>query len=459
MNTTVQSRSPQRPSDLVAELPETTAIQTAAIVDTARSAQRGWAAAPPADRSESLRQMADAIARAAGELATLIAREVGKPVSEAEVEVARAVAILRYYSQQAFDPDGETYPGSDGRSLMLTRRRPLGVAGLITPFNFPLAIPVWKAAPALAYGNAAVLKPSPQAVAVGTRLHELTVGCLPPGVFSVVVGKPAQAIVDLVDCISFTGSSRVGSMIREKGTNRNTPVQCEMGGKNASVILPDADLDKAALAVAMAAMGYAGQKCTATSRAIVVGDSRAFVDALVAAVATLRVGNPMDSDVQLGPVIDDAAAGTVLSATAEAVTQGGQVLTGGTALDHEGHFVAPTVITGVPADSRINQEEVFGPFCTVIPASSIQEAVTITNGVRFGIVAAVFTHDLHAALTMTRELEVGLTRVNVPTTGVDFYAPFGGMKQSSYGPREQGKAARDFFTGIQTVTIAALGPP
>jgi len=451
----LESRSPQRPDDLVVKVEPTGAEQVAGAVGRAREAGGRWAAAPALERSAALVAAADALAGAAGEVTDLVVREVGKPVTEAGAEVARGLGILRYYAQQALDPDGETYPGPSPAGLLLARRRPRGVVGLITPWNFPVAIPLWKAAPALAFGNAVVLKPSPESTAVALRLAELLAPALPEGLLQVVPGgaETGTALVDRVDCVSFTGSVAVGRRVAVAATERGIPSQAEMGGQNASIVLPDADPGRAAGVVAGAAMGYAGQKCTATSRAIVVGDPAPFTEALVAAVRDLAVGDPAEASTVVGPVITEPARAKVVAAAEEAAAAGGRLLTGGTAGDGGGWFVAPTLVDGLAPDARLAQEEVFGPIAVVLTVADEDEAVRVANGVRYGLVGSVFTGDLDRALNLAARLDTGLIRVNAPTSGVDYLAPFGGEKGSSFGPREQGKAARDFYTSTRTITI------
>src|SRR6266516_144093 len=435
----LQSRSPQRPDDLVVEVEEAGAVAVDQAVELARKAAAGWTAASALERSAALVAAADALAGAAGEVTDLMVREVGKPVTEAGAEVARAVGILRYYAQQALDPDGETYPGPGPAALLLSRRRPRGVAGLITPWNFPVAIPLWKAAPALAFGNAVVLKPSPDATALALRLAGLLAPALPEDLFQVVPGgaETGRAMLERVDCVSFTGSVTVGHQVAVAATGWGIPSQAEMGGLNASIVLSDADPQRAATVVAGAAMGYPGP----------------FTEALVAAVHDLAVGDPAEKGTVVGPVITDQARRRVVEAAQEAAASGGRLLTGGKAHEGTGWFVAPTLVSGLEPGARLAQEEVFGPIAVVLAVADEDEAVRVANGVRYGLVGSVFTRDLDRALRLADQLDTGMIRVNAPTTGVDYLAPFGGEKDSSYGPREQGKAARDFYTSTRTITI------
>jgi aldehyde dehydrogenase (NAD+) len=458
---TIESRSPQAQDDVVAEVPAADEAAVAAAFEQARAAAREWAGGHATVRAHALTIAANALEAAHGEVVDLVVREVGKPVVEARQEVTRGVNILRYHAQAALDPDGDTYPPApptDTATMLMSRRRPRGVAGLITPWNFPVAIPLWKAAPALAYGNAVVLKPSSEAVAIALRLAELLGAHLPDGVFQVAPGGAAtsRAVIAHADVVSFTGSTAVGREVAQAATARGIPAQCEMGGLNASIVLPDADPEKAAKVIAAAAMGYAGQKCTATSRVIVVGDEGPVVEALTAAVEALRNGDPADEATAVGPVINPPARESVVEAAEQAASEGARVVTGGQALPGEGLFVAPTVVDRVEPGRRLAQEEVFGPIAAVLRAGSAEEAVEISNGVPFGLVTSVFTSNLEAVLRLAKALDTGMIRVNQPTSGVDFHAPFGGEKDSSYGPREQGKAARELYTSTHTITI---GPP
>jgi alpha-ketoglutaric semialdehyde dehydrogenase len=452
---TVVSVNPHEPADVIGKWPTADEAAVSAVVGRAAAAARGWASVPAPARAAALGAAADALAARAGEVTDLAIREVGKPRSEAAGEVARGIAILRYYAQVALLPDGETIPAATAGTLLLSRHRPLGVTALVTPWNFPVAIPLWKAAPSLAFGNATVLKPAGAATGVALLLHEIVAPHLAADVFQVVLGDavPGRALADHPDvaAVSFTGSVPVGREVVARVAGRGGRVQAEMGGQNASIVLADADLGRAATAITYAAMGYAGQKCTATSR-ILVEDAayERFRAALVDAVEALGVLGPAEDKTLVGPVISGRARTSALAAVAAA---GGRVLTGGTALDAPGYYLAPTLVElGSPA-GPLATEEIFAPVAAVLRVPSAEAAVEIANGVRYGLVASVFTQDLSRALTLTERLDAGMVRVNAPTSGVDFQAPFGGAKQSSYGPREQGLAARDFYTETRTVTI------
>ena len=301
-----------------------------------------------------------------------------------------------------------------------------------------------------------VLKPVPPATACALAIAEILDECLPPGVFTVVPGEAqtGQALVECADVVSFTGSVAAGRAVAAAAGARGVPVQAEMGGQNPSIVLPDADVQTAAAHVTAAAMGYAGQKCTATKRVIVVGDPEPLREAFVAAVEALAVGDPGSTQTVVGPVVTEQARARVLQAAESARAAGGRLLTGAAPVPDDGWYVGPTVVEGVPADHELACDEVFGPICLLQQARDVDDAVAMANGVRFGLAAGLYTNDLDAVLSLTGRLDAGLVKVNAPTSGVDFYLPFGGEKASSIGGREQGKAAHDFYTSVHTVTIA-----
>jgi acyl-CoA reductase-like NAD-dependent aldehyde dehydrogenase len=452
---TFTSVNPHNPADVLGEWEPAGPAEAQAAVTRAVAASAAGREVPGAGRAKALSDAATALEQRSEEITGLVVREVGKPLSEARGEVARGVSILRYYAQAALLPDGETIPAAAADQLLMARHVPLGVTALLTPWNFPVAIPLWKAAPSLAYGNATILKPSSAAAATGLALADILGAFLPADVFQVVLGGAAAAgeLIDHPDvaAVSFTGSSEVGRQITRRAADRGCRVQAEMGGQNPSVVLADADLDRAATAIAYASMGYAGQKCTATSRVIVERSVYSqFRDRLAAAVGALQVLDPADEKTLVGPVIDDGSRASALAAVADS---GGRVLAGGAALDAPGYYLAPTLVELDRPEGPLATEEVFAPVAALIPADSAEQAIAIANDVRYGLVAALFTSDLARALRLTRQLEAGMIRVNAPTSGVDFQAPFGGSKESSYGPREQGMAARAFYTESRTVLI------
>ncbi|MEK9517833.1 aldehyde dehydrogenase family protein [Streptomyces sp. NPDC087908] len=452
---TLESRNPADPADVLLRLPAPGAFAVADAVERARAAQPGWLRAGAAARSAALGAVATALEAAADELAALAVREVGKPLAEARAEVARTTAVWRYYAQAPFEPTGSVHDTASGPGLLIHRRRPHGVAGLVTPWNFPFAIPSWKAAPALAVGNTVVLKPAPEATACARRLAEIVEKALPERVFTVLPGGPTEghALVSTADVVSFTGSTPVGRAVVREATVRGVPVQAELGGLNAAIVLPDADIGRAAAHIAAAVAGFAGQKCTATSRIVAVGAALdPLREALSEAFRAIRTGDPADPGTVCGPLVHEAARDRVVRAW-----QGLPALAGATVPDAPGWYAAPTLVEKVPPGHRLLDEEVFGPVAALLPADDLAHAVRITNSVPYGLVTSVHTADLDAALYGLDLVDTGMIRINAPTTGVDFHLPFGGAKQSGHGPREQGKAALAFYTSSRTYTLAPAG--
>jgi alpha-ketoglutaric semialdehyde dehydrogenase len=451
-----KSINPHQPSDVVGEFEETGRGGVEEAVARAREAFFEWSEQPAVSRGNALAHMADEMEERTEELAHLVVREVGKPITEASGELARAVAILRYYAQLVLAPDGETYPAGQSSDWLIARRYPAGVCGLLTPWNFPVAIPVWKAAPALGYGNTVVLKPAPEATVTAQTLTEIAVKHLPEGAFQLVAGdaETGEPLVNHADvaAVSFTGSTEVGRIVAQQVVGRGAKVQCEMGGQNPSVVLAGADLDDAAQTIAYAAMGYAGQKCTATGR-VIVEDAvyEEMRDRLVAAVEGLEVVDPENENCQVGPLIEENSRSSALEALERG---GGTTLTGGKQLDSDGFYLEPTLVEIEDPSNPLAQEEVFAPVTALLKVRSAEEAVRLANDVRQGLVAAVFSNDLDKAMTIAGRLEAGLVRVNASTAGVDYHVPFGGSKESGIGPKEQGLAARDFYTETRTILIS-----
>jgi aldehyde dehydrogenase (NAD+) len=448
------SVNPARGTDIVLEFGGDPS-DVAGAGERAHNAFEEWARTPAAARGAALTAIAADLQERRGELSSLVTREVGKPIVEARGEVDRAAAILRYYGQLVLGPDGETFAGATPESWLVARRYPLGVCAVIAPWNFPVATPTWKIAPALGYGNAVIFKPAVEATATGRMLAEIFARRLPDGLLELVEGGAAsgEAVIahPRTAAVSFTGSLATGRVVARQSTERGLPVQCEMSGHNPSIVLPSADLDAAATKIAYAAMGYAGQKCTATSRIIVHDDVYdAFAERLVGAVEALPVTDPEDEACLVGPVIDAAA----LTRAVEAVeSAGGGVLTGGGPLDGDGTYMTPTVVELERQTGRLGREEVFAPVAALLRASSAEHAIEMANDSPFGLVASVFTRDLGESLAALPALRYGLVRVNAPTSGVDYHLPFGGARDSGYGPKEQGLAAREFYTEVRTILV------
>jgi alpha-ketoglutaric semialdehyde dehydrogenase len=451
-----KSINPHNPSEVIGEFEEAGQFDVEIAVVRAREAFFEWREQPASVRGGALANIADDVEKWAEELVRFTVMEVGKPIGEARAEVKQAVAILRYYAQMVLAPEGETYPASRSKDWLLTRRHPLGVCALITPWNFPVVIPVWKFAPALGYGNAVVLKPAPASTVIAGTLAPIVARHLPEGVFQVVPGGAGtgELLVEHPDvaAVSFTGSMRVGRTVARQAVSRSAKVQCEMGGQNPSVVLADADLDRAAKTIAYAVMGYAGQKRSATSQVIaediVYEELR---DRLVAAVEELEVLDPAEESCQVGPMIEEDSRSSTLETLARS---GGRIITGGEPLDRDGFYLEPTLVELEDPKNPLTQEEILAPVAALLKAGSAEEAVQIANGVRQRHVAAVFTNDLDRAMEFARRLEAGLVRVNAATVGVDYHVPFGGFKDSGIGPEVQGLAARDFYTETRVISIS-----
>ncbi len=454
--------NPSDANDIVSRHVTTSAHEVAGAVDAATAAASGWRATTGPARADALYRWGDAIAARAEPLAQAIAREVGKPIGEARGEVGRAVVICRYYAGEAVRDVGEVIPPQTAETLQFTLRDPLGPVALITPWNFPLAIPLWKAAPAIAFGNTVLLKPSEHAVGIAHALAETAVAAaLPAGVFNVLPGDgtTGEALTrhEGVRGISFTGSQGVGGRVAAIAASRNVRVQTEMGGKNVVIVAADGDLDRAAALTAAGAMRYAGQKCTATSRVIVERKAlEAFLPKLRAAITALPLAAVTDASCAVGPVITAAARDRIQAAMQE---HPAEVLLGDALPSApefaRGNWCAPRLLRFDTAQHPLAQQELFGPVLGLLVADDLDEAVAMANATPFGLSASLFTSDLFAAMRYLRTIEVGLVRINGDTTGVDPHAPFGGLKGSSSGSREQGRAARDFYTEIRTIQIHA----
>lgn len=464
---TFERRNPADTRDLVGTYPDSGAGDVEAAVAAARAALPAWRRLAPDARAQFLFKAAELLAARKDAVAAALTREEGKSLPEATGETNRGVVLFRYYAGEGLRIGGDVIPSANAQSLLFTERYPLGVVGLITPWNFPVAIPLWKAAPALIYGNTVVLKPSEFSPETARLLAEvLHEAGLPAGVFNLVQGsREAGAALSAhpgLNGLSFTGSVATGKAIARACVENGTKYQLEMGGKNPVIVLEDADLAQAVELTVQGAMKSAGEKCTATSRAIVVESIAAeFTRRVVERVRHLEIGPGTDPKAYTGPVITEASRDKILGFVDRAKAAGANLLCGGVAahrpdLSH-GHYIWPAVLDGVTPDMEIAKEEVFGPVLAILTVPDFDAALQLANDVAFGLSASLFTRDIGKALRFAREVEAGLVRVNGETAGVEPQAPFGGMKGSSSFSREQGQAAKDFYTQIKTVSFEKAG--
>ena len=450
--------NPSDISDVIGYAAESDAAEIDHAVGAAKAAAVPWSASTPQQRFDVLDFIGSELLARKDDLGHLLAREEGKTLAEGIAETARAGQIFKFFAGEALRGGGEAMASvRPGVGVGITRS-PVGVVGLITPWNFPMAIPAWKTAPALAYGNAVVLKPAELTPGCAHALAEIIARSgLPDGVFNLVLGKGKVTGARLVehrdtDAISFTGSAETGSQIAATCGRLRKKLQMEMGGKNPMVVLDDADLDLAVEACLNGAFYSTGQRCTASSRLIVAGGIHdRFVASLTGRIAALRVGNALDRATEIGPVVDGRQLDKDLSYLDIAAKEGGQVF-GGQTLQRttNGFFLAPALITETNSGMRINQEEVFGPIASVIRVEDYEEALQVANDTPFGLSAGICTGSLKHATHFKANAEAGMVMVNLPTAGVDYHVPFGGTKGSSFGGREQGAHAKEFYSKIKT---------
>ncbi|MEZ7159993.1 aldehyde dehydrogenase family protein [Streptomyces sp. MAD19A] len=453
--------NPADPAELVAVAPASGAEAVDAAVTAAAEAQPGWAALPAPARGAILLDAAE-ILRGRHAARDLV-REEGKTLTEARGEVRRAIDVLRFFGAEGWRLGGQVLPSSLPDTMVHTRREPVGVVGLITPWNFPIAIPAWKLAPALIGGNAVVLKPAELTPLSARHLTEALVQAgLPAGVLSVVHGSGAvvgEALVrdPRVAAVSFTGSTQVGMRIERAVQERRGRVQVEMGGKNALVVLDDADVEQAARIAAAGGFGLTGQACTASSRVICTpGVHDDFVAALAKEAARYRPGNGLADGTLMGPVVSEQQLGTITAAIERATAEGATVAAGGEA--PEGLMLAPTVLSGLSQENTAAREEIFGPVVAVLSAADLDDAINLVNDSRYGLAAGICTRSLAAAQRFAAAARVGVVKVNRPTTGLDLNVPFGGVGDSSSNTfREQGAVAVDFYTWSKSVYLGWEG--
>jgi alpha-ketoglutaric semialdehyde dehydrogenase len=458
VDTPVETPNPSNLNDIVSRSPDGGEAEVDQAVQAARAAYPGWSDASPEVRFDVLDKAGSLILERREQIGRLLSREEGKTLPEGIGETVRAGRILKYFAGEALRVHGQNLASVRPGVEIQTYRQSVGVFGLITPWNFPIAIPAWKIAPAIAFGNTVVIKPAgptpATAEALIAVLHEAG---LPKGVVNMVIGsgRVGRAIVGHkdIDGISFTGSQQVGTSVGQGAMERQARVQLEMGGKNPLIILDDADLDRA-VAIALDGSFFAtGQRCTASSRLIVQdGIHDRFVQALAEKVAALRVGDALDPNSQMGPAVSQQQQEQSYKYIDIAKEAGGRVVTGGDRLNltNPGWYVQPTLVADTHPTHRINSEEVFGPVASTIRVKDFEEALSVANGVEFGLSAGIATTSLKHAREFQRRARAGMTMVNLATAGVDYHVPFGGSKKSSYGAREQGFAAVEFYTQTKT---------
>ena len=456
---TFDVENPANPSEVVARYQQSDADDAAAAVDAAVAAEDEWANTPGPERGRILRQAGAILAERKDELTELLVEEEGKARPEAAGEVQRAIDIFHYFSGKAADLGGTVKSSSSRDTTLYTRKEPVGVAALITPWNYPIAIPAWKLAPALAAGNTVVLKPATAAPGVVLAIAEaLDEAGLPDGVLNVVTGPGSSVGTEFIenegtDAVSFTGSSQVGEMVYDQATDQGKRVQTELGGKNPTLVGASADPAEAAEIVASGGFGTTGQSCTACSRAVVHEDVYdEFVDALVAEAESIDIGPGLEAE--MGPQVSESELDSTLEYIDIAQEEGATLAAGGDTPDEydSGYFVEPTVFTDVDNDMRIAQEEVFGPVIAVIEVSDFDEGLEVANDVEYGLSASVVTDDHTEANRFVDEAEAGVVKVNEKTTGLELHVPFGGFKRSSSETwREQGDEGLEFYTIEKTV--------
>ena len=462
--TTSRDINPSDTSDILGEYAQADHKQAQAAIEAARAAFPGWASFNTQARTDLLDKIGSEILARREELGKLLSREEGKTLPEGIGEVVRAGNIFKFFAGEVLRRSGELLPSVRPGIDVEIVREPLGVVGIISPWNFPAAIPAWKIAPALAYGNTVVFKPADLVPGMAHAIARIIANAgVPKGAFNFVMGRGSvvgEALVGdpRVDAITFTGSVETGRKVAAKAVARMAKFQLEMGGKNPLVVLDDADLKTAVECAVNGAFFSTGQRCTASSRVIVTRDVHdKFVQAMVERMKGLKVDNALKQGTDIGPVVDKNQLNQDLFYIEEGTKEGAKLAHGGNLLkrESEGYYLEPALFTGTDNKMRINREEVFGPVATVIAVKDYDEALAVANDTPFGLSAGIVTSSLKHAAHFRKSSQAGMVMVNLPTAGVDYHVPFGGRKGSSYGPREQGRYAQEFFTAVKTSYVLA----
>ena len=466
-DTSVENRNPSDLSDVIGHFAQASSSQLTKALDAARSAQKIWAATGLEARQTVLMNIGNELMERSAELGTLLSREEGKPLAEGKGEIYRAGQFFTYYAAEVLRQIGDTADSVRPNIEIDVRREPVGTVAIVSPWNFPTATAVWKIAPALAFGNAVIWKPANLVPASAVALAEIiSRQDLPAGLFNLVMGAGGsigQQLIEspAIDAISFTGSVEVGKQIAQSAIGNLTKVQMEMGSKNALAVMDDGDMEIAVAAALGGAFGGTGQKCTASSRLIVhsaVHDE--FVERLAAGAAAMVVDNALKDGTQIGPVVSQTQLDENMAYMELARSEGGEIICGGDRVSRytDGYYMTPAVVAGTGNDWRINKEEMFAPIACVIKADSYDEALHLVNDTHFGLTSGIVTRDLARASHFRRNARTGCVMVNLPTAGTDYHVPFGGRGSSSYGPREQGGYAVEFYTTVKTSYISSGTP-
>jgi aldehyde dehydrogenase (NAD+) len=465
---TSQNINPANIDDKLGTFQQATRDEARAAVEAAHAAFPSWRATPAPTRGKIVARAARLLEEHKEDLAHLLTREEGKTVAESRGELQRSINVAEFCAGESRRMNGETIQSELPLNFAYTIKQPLGVVACVTPWNFPVAIPVWKIAPALVGGNTVVFKPASLTPATAVRIVELFEEAgIPPGVLNLVLGSGSDAGDEIIShpavkAVSFTGSNGVGIRLYEQVSRRGAKVQCEMGGKNPVIVLEDADMDLAVESTAQGAFGSSGQRCTATSRAVVVNDvADEFVERIAARASSMRIGNGADPNTEMGPSVDEGQFQTVLSYIDIGREDGATLVCGGSrasgnGLD-KGYFVRPTVFDRVTADMRIAREEIFGPVLSVLRVKNFEEAMQVANDCEYGLSSSIFSNDAARIFRFVDEIETGMTHINSPTTGGEAHIPFGGIKGTGIGDREQGSTALDFYTELKVVYVDYTG--
>ena len=465
---TLDNVNPANINDIIGRNRQATRDEARAAVESAAEAFHGWRRTPAPARGKIIAKAARLMEEGKEELAAILTREEGKTIGEARGELQRSINVAEFCAGESRRMNGETIFSELPSNFVYTIKQPLGVVACVTPWNFPVAIPTWKIAPALVAGNTVVFKPASITPATAVRIVEIFEAAgLPPGVLNLILGSGSEAGDEIighpaVKAVSFTGSNGVGIRLYEQVSRRGGKCQCEMGGKNPVVILDDCEMELAVENTAQGAFGSSGQRCTATSRAIVVNKvADEFVDRIVKRAQSMRLGDGMDPQTEMGPSVDEGQFNTVMEYLNIGREDGAKLLSGGerateNGLD-KGYFVRPTVFDHVTPDMRIAREEIFGPVLSVLRVKDLDEALQVANDTEFGLSSSIFTNDATSIFRFVDEIETGMTHINSPTTGGEAHIPFGGIKGTGIGDREQGSTALDFYTELKVVYVDYTG--